>query len=212
MLYGSLSVSPASGGSRSLPAATRSAQPRNPGRGRPSVSTQRSPRIPGSFPRVRSSVSANAPAATTIAASQFASRLASPDSWSSGLIGTTTTPVFAAAQYVSSSSRQLGSTVASLSPFPSPAARSPFARRLTRALNCRDVRRWSSKTTARWSGRKRAYRGRSVPMFTAPTTSVRGQTRFGWAPTSARCEAGRGSGLRGARHHRSARETWPAPL
>src|SRR5213593_621417 len=49
-------------------------------------------------------------------------------------------------------------------------------------------------------------------MFTAPTTSVRGQTRFGWAPTSARCEAGRGSGLRGARHHRSARETWPAPL
>src|SRR5438552_2148793 len=90
MLYGSLSVSPASGGSRSLPAATRSAQPRNPGRGRPSVSTQRSPRIPGSFPRIRSSVSANAPAATTIAASQFASRLASPDSWSSGLIGATT--------------------------------------------------------------------------------------------------------------------------
>ena len=97
MLYGSLPVSPASGGSVSRTSATSDAYERKPGRS-PSTSTHRSSRMAASFSRTRWSAGARAWAEITIDASAFSSREVRPLSWRSGLSGTTTMPVFVAAR------------------------------------------------------------------------------------------------------------------
>ena len=60
-----------------------------------------------------------------------------------------TIPVFAAAQYAASSSRQFGNNVVNLSPLRKPAARIALANRFTQASNALNDSRSAPTTTAR---------------------------------------------------------------